>query len=400
MMKLFARIFQGIMWLACHLINWRQPKCFKGENCREEFVKSMVEKNHKNMLLVTDKGISNLGLYVPLKELMEKNGINVFVYDEVAPNPTVKMIEAGLEIYKNNNCDGLVAFGGGSAMDCAKGIGARAVKPHKSVNKMAGLFKILKRIPDLYAVPTTAGTGSETTVAAVITDDETHHKYAINDISLIPRYALLDPTITIGLPPIITATTGMDALVHAVEAYIGKANVRYTRESARKAVKLIFENLEKVYAKPDDLEGRANMLEASYEAGVAFTRAYVGCIHSVSHSISGKYGVAHGYGNAVIMPHVLKYYGHKAWKPLAELADLVGIGNENDGIATKANKFIKEIENMNERMGIPKTIQTAKIKEEDIDEMANNAYKEGFFLYPTPRILNKNELKQIYYTVM
>ena len=179
-------------------------------------------------------------------------------------------------MYVKNGCEGVIAFGGGSAMDCAKVAAARVVKPNQSVRAMRGQLKVHKKLPPLFAVPTTAGTGSETTVAAVVTDPETHEKNAVNDTCLRPKYAVLDPELTVGLPPHITSTTGMDALTHAVEAYIGKSNTKETIAEAEEAVKLIFANLEKAYTDGKDLEARGNMLKGSYLAGRAFTHAYVG----------------------------------------------------------------------------------------------------------------------------
>lgn len=390
--KIYSRIFQKTMHIASYLLNWRQPKLFTS---KDDFVLTMAKLHHKRVLLVTDKGLTKLNLYAPLVEAMDQLGITAIVFDETVPNPTISNIEAGLKIYHDNQCTAILAFGGGSSMDCAKGIGARVARPRKSVAKMQGLFKILHRIPDLFAVPTTAGTGSETTVAAVITDDKTHHKYAINDLSLIPRYALLDATITVGLPPHITSTTGMDALCHAVEAYIGKSNTKYTKKCAVEAVVTIYNNLVHVYNNPTDLVAREKMLQASYLAGVAFTRAYVGNVHALSHALSGQYGTPHGLANAIILPIVLRYYGKSAHKPLAKLADAVGITGNT--IEEKANKMIDSIAQLNKDLDIPSTIPT--IQDADIAHMVDNAYAEAVPLYPVPRILKKSELTELYHII-
>ena len=210
-------------------------------------------------------------------------------------------------------------------MDCAKVAAARVVRPNKPIPKMRGVLKVMRKLPPFFAVPTTAGTGSETTIAAVVTNPATHEKYAINDPVLRPKYAVLDPELTIGLPPHITSTTGMDALTHAVEAYIGHSNTRDTEQKARLAVKLIFANIEKVYQNGKDIDARGQMLLASYYAGVAFTRAYVGYVHAIAHNLGGLYGIAHGLANAIILPYVLEYYGESAHHRLAELADVAGI---------------------------------------------------------------------------
>ena len=253
---------------------------------------------------------------------------------------------------------------------------------------MRGTLTIRKKIPTLYAVPTTAGTGSETTLAAVVSDPETHEKYAIQDPVLRPKYAVLDAELTVGLPPHITSTTGMDALTHAVEAYIGRSNTKGTEEAARKATRMIFDNLETAYTDGKNLTARENMLEASYLAGVAFTRAYVGYVHAIAHNFGGMYGTPHGLANAVIMPYVLDWYGESAYKRLSELADVAGIVTTETTDAEKATLFIRKIREMNRSMNIPEHLD---VKEEDIETIAKRALREGNPLYPVPKIINKTE---------
>lgn len=184
---------------------------------------------------------------------------------------------------------------------------------------MKGILRILRKIPTLIAIPTTAGTGSEVTLAAVITNRAKHHKYALMSFPLIPRYAVLDATLTYSLPPHLTAETGMDALTHAVEAYIGRSSTRETRSLALQAVKLVFDNIELAYADSHDHQARENMLHGAYKAGVAFSKSYVGYIHAVAHSLGGQYGTPHGLANAVIMPYVLEAYGKSCinWESLS-----------------------------------------------------------------------------------
>ncbi|MGI6701215.1 MAG: iron-containing alcohol dehydrogenase [Christensenellales bacterium] len=394
--KAFCRIYQGAFRIVTPLLPWRKPELIEGGiEALPGFIKSL---SVKSVLLVTDKGISSLKLTEPLLKGLKQEGISCTVYDKTVPNPTIDNIEEALNDYKANNCEAIIAFGGGSPMDCAKAIGARVVKPNKPVQKMKGVLKILKKLPPLFAIPTTSGTGSEATLAAVVTNSKTHEKYAINDTSLIPRYAILDPAITVKLPPHITSTTGIDALTHAVEAYIGHSNTKETREMARKAVKLIFDNLKKAYDKGDDLEARKNMQLAAYYAGIAFTRAYVGYVHAVAHTLGGFYGVPHGLANAVILTYFLEEYGDKAWKPLAELNDLIDNSAPEDSLEIKANKFIKAIKDLNKSLNIPDKIDG--IKEEDIPLMAKRASAEGNPLYPVPKEMDKNELERMYYKIM
>ena len=272
-------------------------------------------------------------------------------------------------------------------MDCAKAAAARVAKPRQSIAQMGGTLRVLKRIPTIFAVPTTAGTGSETTIAAVVTDRSTHHKYAIQDLCLIPRYAVLDPELTVGLPPHITSTTGMDALTHAVEAYTNILAPKSTDLLAEKAVKLIFENLELVYKDAQNITARENMLLASFYAGAAFTRACVGNVHAIAHTLGGLYGTPHGLANAVILPYVMEDFGPAVYYKLARLADIVGISGKDD--AEKAKAFIAEIRRMNRDMNIIDKFDF--IEDRDIPQMVQWAMKEANPIYPVPVIWGVDE---------
>ena len=263
---------------------------------------------------------------------------------------------------------------------------------------MKGILKVRRRLPLLIAIPTTAGTGSETTLAAVITDAETRHKYAINDFPLIPKYAVLDPKVTRSLPPFITATTGMDALTHAVEAYIGNSTTPGTRKDALMAVALIFRNLDDAYEDGSNLEARANMLKASYYAGCAFTKSYVGYVHAVAHSLGGEYNVPHGLANAILLPFVLEAYGPAVHQKLSELAVAAGLSDENTPKEESAGRFIDAIKAMKKRFKIDDTI--SNIREEDIPKLAHYADKEANPLYPVPVLMNAKELESFYRLLM
>lgn len=391
-LNVFARCYQAVLWVTVHFIRFKEPEVISGKNVLSK-VPEILTKNDKHaVLVVTDQQLFALGLLKPLFDALDKAKFKYAVYHDVVANPTVDNVEAGLKILKENHCDSIIAVGGGSAMDAAKTIAARAVK-NKPVNKMRGILKVRKKPLFLIATPTTAGTGSETTVCAVIVDKSKGDKYAINDPVLIPRIALLDPTLLVGLPKHISSSTGMDALTHAVEAYIGHANTHKTKIYGVEATKLVFEYLEKSVNEPTNFEYRRQMQIAAFKAGVAFTKAYVGDVHALAHAIGGKYNVPHGLANAIILPKVLKAFGKSAEKKLAKLADAVGIkGHDNH---EKATLFIKEIEDMNARMGIVNTFGNL-IKNEDLDYLVNHAYKEAVPLYPTPRILSRDELKAIY----
>ncbi len=389
--KCYYRMYQTAFKVAMNFLDWSEPQLLEGKGSilkLPEFIKS---KGISKVLVVTDKGLMGLHLLDPMFEKFSQVGIEFVVYDEVQPNPTIPNIEAAREMYIKNGCKGFVAFGGGSPMDCAKAAAARVVKPNQTVRKMRGYLKVLKKLPPFFAVPTTAGTGSETTVAAVVTDPETHEKNAINDICLRPKYAVLDPELTVGLPPHITSTTGMDALTHAVEAYIGRSNTKQTRMQAEKATKLIFDNVEEAYKNGKNYEARENMLKGSYWAGCAFTRAYVGYVHAIAHNLGGLYGTPHGLANAVILPYVLEWYGSSVHSQLAKLADIVGI--EGSSEADKSDKFIAAIRKLNADMNIPTGFDM--IKEEDLPTLIGRALKEGNPGYPVPRIMNYNDMESV-----
>ena len=390
----FYRIYQAVMRLVTGLVKWKDAEIIEGENSILKIPALLTKAGKKKVLLVTDKGITSLGLTAPLLSELEKAGVTCHVYDDTVANPTIDNIEEALKMYKDNGCQAIIAFGGGSPMDCAKGVGARVARPNLTIPQMRGLLKVMKKIPLLIAVPTTAGTGSETTIAAVISNPRTHEKYAVNDFHLVPKYAVLDPLITVGLPPHITATTGMDALTHAVEAYVGRSNTDETRQAARKAVKLIHENLYNAYTDGSDLTARSNMLTAAFYAGIAFTKAYVGYVHAIAHTLGGYYRIPHGLANAVILPYVLDYYGETAYQPLAELADLIGITTGGDSVEVKARKFIAWIRDLNARMNIPTSL--GGIQEADLPGMIHNALREANPLYPVPKILFAEDLRKLY----
>ena len=398
MKKLWYRINQKVLKFFMRFMNWKEPELLEGEGAVLKLPAFIKNKGITKVLVVTDKGLMNLHLLDPMFEELKKQGMEYFVYDGVQPNPTIPNIEECRQLYLDNKCQGIIAFGGGSPMDCAKAAAARVVRPRKSVRKMRGYLKVGKKLPPFFAVPTTAGTGSETTLAAVVTDPTTHEKNAICDPCLRPKYAVLDANLTVGLPPHITSTTGMDALTHAVEAYIGKSNVKSTRKYAEDATKLIHENLEKAYINGKDIEARSNMLKASFYAGQAFTRAFVGYVHAIAHNLGGMYGTPHGLANAVILPCVLEWYCKAAYKPLAKLADLINITKPEMTIEEKGKALIQEIKRMNKAMNIPEKFDF--IKEEDIPTLVKRALKEGNPGYPVPKIMNAKDCEQVIRSIM
>ena len=392
--KVYCRVFQTCFRIAIPILPYRNPEVLSSEKEIADILKS---KKITSVLIVTDESLHKLGLPEKLKQELKAADISYTVYDKTVANPTIANVEEAREQYIENECNAIIGFGGGSSMDCAKAVGARIVKPKQSIPKMKGILKIHKRLPLFIAVPTTAGTGSETTLAAVITDGETRHKFPINDFPLIPHYAVLIPEVTKGLPPFITATTGMDALTHAVEAFIGRSTTKETRGYALEATKLIFENIEKVYQNGNDMEARKNMLYASFLAGKAFSKSYVGYCHAVAHSLGGKYNTPHGLANAVLLPYVLEAYGETIYDKLKKLAVAGGLVTEETEAADAAKRFIRKIRELNASMGIPEKL--SGIRKEDIPALAVHAAKEGNPLYPVPRLMTAKELESFYYTV-
>ena len=393
--KLYCRSFQTVFRIALPFLPYRKPKILGSVKALPEI---LLKRDYNHVLIITDEGIMKLGLTKRLEKVLSENNIKYTIYDKTVANPTTKNVAEAMDLFLSNNCNAIIGFGGGSSMDCAKAVGAKIAKPKQSLAKMKGILKVHKRIPLLIAVPTTAGTGSETTLAAVITDAETRHKYAINDFPLIPRYAILDPKVTLSLPPFITATTGMDALTHAVEAYIGNSTTYGTRMDALKAVELIFENIDTVYTDGKNEEARKKMLHASFYAGCAFTKSYVGYVHAVAHSLGGEYNVPHGLANAVILPLVLEAYGSTIYKKLHKLAIAAGLADKNTPHETAAKAFILAVKEMKKRFEIGDTIES--IREEDIPKLAHYADKEANPLYPVPVLMDAKELETFYYQLM
>ena len=384
--KMYCRIYQAVFKIGMYFIPWGMPETLEGAGAVKQLPRLIKEKGFNKVLVVTDKVLMDLGLPKGMLEAMDAAGIEYVVYDGVQPNPTDRNVNEGLKLFRENGCQAMVAFGGGSPMDCCKGIGAMAVKKGKTVEQLQGLFKVLHRIPTIFAVPTTAGTGSETTVAALITNEKTHHKASMNDTSLMPKYAVLDPELTVGLPPKVTSTTGMDALCHAVECYTNNTyNSKLEKKLAEDAVKLIYDNLYTAYCDGSNLEARQNMQKAAFYAGRAFTRGCVGYVHAIGHTLGGLYGTPHGLAMSVILPHVMRQFGSAAHERLARLAEVCGMTGAND--AEKAEKFISWIEEMKAKMDIPAGLDV--IKDEDVPQIIAWAMKEANPLYPVPVVWDK-----------
>lgn len=393
--KLYCRIYQSVLRIALPFLPYRTPEILASA----DEIGDLLMKNAPGLtLIVTDRGCREAGLLKILTDALDRSGQRYVIFDGVVSNPTTETVENARRIFIENRCSSLIGLGGGSSMDCAKAAGARIARPDRQMGQMRGILKVRKKIPYLISVPTTAGTGSETTLAAVITDAETRHKYAVNDFPLIPSAAVLDPEFTKSLPKKMTACTGMDALTHAVEAYIGRSTTEQTRAWAVKAVQLIFSNLIKAYDDGENMKARSNMMQAAFYAGASFSQSYVGYVHAVAHSLGGRYNIPHGLANAVLLPVVLECYGTVAQRKLHELAVYAGISSPDESDAAGSEKFICAVRAMNRRLGIPQTLPG--IKEKDIPEMARYADMEANPLYPVPVIWGADQLERFYYAVM
>lgn len=423
MNRLFCRIYQGAMKVGMYMLPWHTPEVIEDRADSDRLLEDIKRREVERLLVVMGPNMMKRGLPVPMLEKLRANGIECEVFDRLTSDPTDAQVEEGFRLYNEKNAQGIILFGGGSPMDCGKAIAARIARPDRTIAELQGVLKVRSRrkVPVMWAIPTTSGTGSEATMAAVITDHETHRKKSINDMAIIPHVCVLDAGLTAGLPPDITAYTGMDALCHAVEAYTNNAyNTALEKKMAKDAVKLIYENLEGAYENGSDMEKRRNMQRAAFYAGRAFTRGCVGYVHAIGHAVGGLYGVPHGKTMAILLPHVLKAFGSSAEAKLAELADHCGLSAEygvdhddrtggcacpaygamkgkttNNG---KARLFIEWIENTKRSMDIPDRFDC--IKEEDVETIAKWADAEANPLYPVPKIFDRKQLEDLVRSVM
>jgi len=370
-----------------------KPELIIGAGSIKKLYTLLINEGVRKPLVVTDKGLTAIKIHDDMLKTFKDNDIEYILFDEVLPDPTNGMVEHAKEIFLENKCDCMIGFGGGSPIDCAKVALALIVKPKKIVKDLGRFFIIKKDVPLFIAVPTTAGTGAETSFAGVITDPETHEKYVKSSLKLLPKYAVLDPELTLALPPHITSATGIDALTHAVESYINTVGDKISDKNATDACKIIFKNLVSLYENGNQIEAREEMLRAAHLAGLAMGRAMLGYVHAIAHKLGGLYNIPHGLANAIVLPHALDYYGEKVYKKLSELAIAVGIGSENEPVKSLSEKFIQAIRVMNEKMNIGSSIK--EINDEDIDNIAKAALKEANPTYPVPIILKFADIKEI-----
>ncbi|WNC74249.1 iron-containing alcohol dehydrogenase [Thalassotalea psychrophila] len=379
------------------VLNIPMPTLIEGEGKVTTTTTVLKQLGGSKPLIVTDGMLVKLGIAKHLTDALDAEGMPYVLFDRVTPDPTIPLINEGILVYKNSGCDSIIALGGGSPMDCAKTIGASVVK-NKAPQKLAGTMRVRKELPPLIAIPTTAGTGSEATVVAVVTDPVARKKLTIVDPKLVPNVAIIDPALMLGLPAKITAETGIDALTHAVESYIGKHATELTREYGLEAVKRIFKYLPKAYADGSDIEARREMSVASYKAGVAFTRASIGYVHAIAHQLGGFYHIPHGLANAVILPHVLEFSFDEVFEQYAELAIAAGLATESDTKRDAATKFVNGVKALNKLLNIQTNFP--ELKEDDVVVLADRAVKEAFGAYPVPKQMNQKQCEEIMRSIM
>mgnify|MGYP000097222198 FL=1 len=396
--RLLCRCYHMALRFALFVYPIPRPKCYKSAQL-DSWLAELKQQGIERLLVVTDKTLLTLDIAAPVITALESAGIRTSIYSDILPDPDINEIESGFMLYIQDKCQGIVAIGGGSVIDGAKLIGVRAAKPHKTLTQLRGLFKVMRRLPPLTAVPTTAGTGSETTVAAVVSNRKQQDKFAIADYCLAPKYALLMPELSQGLPPFITATTAMDALTHAIEAFIGINGTQFTNQKALSACKLIFENFPLVLQEPSNIKVRENLLNASFYAGEAFTRTSVGYVHAIAHQLGAKYHVAHGLANAVLLDVVLTEYGETIHDKLARIADYCELGNNK--IDDRSQKAALVIEKIRELRGLANlTTKVDELDATDIPDITTAAMKEAHPDYPVPEFWSSNRFDHVLQQVL
>ena len=376
---------------------------YHGAGAIAEIVNEAKAHDYKKAFVCSDPDLIKFQVSTKVTDLLDQAGLSYEIYSNIKANPTIENVQTGVAAFKKSGADYIIAIGGGSSMDTAKAIGIIIANPEfEDVRSLEGVAPTRKPCVPIIAVPTTAGTAAEVTINYVITDVERKRKFVCVDPHDMPIIAVVDPEMMSSMPKGLTAATGMDALTHAVEGYIGGENTAQTKKDSVEAVQLIHKYLKEAYDHGDNLEARNKMQYASFIAGRAFTRSYVGYVHAIAHTLGGHYGVPHGLANAVILPYVLEAYGKSAHKKLARLADCIGIQGKDD--AEKANAFIQWIRDMNSSMNIPDKIRAKDgsqlIKEEDLADCITKALHEANPLYPCPQIWDRKEVEAIFRKIM
>ncbi|MCI9077498.1 MAG: iron-containing alcohol dehydrogenase [Lachnospiraceae bacterium] len=397
------RAYQYVLTSVMHIIKYNN-KIISAERA-VYYIPEILKKHGASgrVLIITGPHIARTGLFSKITRVFREKGVNYVIFSGTSAEAGIDSIEYARKLYFCHKCCAIVAIGGGSVIDCAKAAAAGIASPGKKISSLEGYQKSRKKIPLLIAVPSTAGTGAETTACAVIKDVATGNKKIIADTNIMPKFAVLDPVMTRGLPSHMVAYSGMDALTHATESYLNKYSFKSAEKDAEMAVKLIAENITKVYYGTGSSISRQKMLEASYLAGRAFLRKSVGYVHAIGHAIGGQYNIAHGMAVAVVLPYVLQWYGKCVYKKLAKLADICGIADENLPESQKAGAYINYIKMLTHKLGIYKDfckiLKKEDITRKDVKNMAKCAIIESNPHYPVPKIMSLKECEYIIYSI-
>lgn len=387
---LLYRGYTNGLKVAAYVLPLPKPTLFSGPGSIHELTEAIADLGFKKLLLVTDEGLVKIGMAEQVAESARTRGLDVALYAEVKPDPTYDQVEGGLNVYLESGCDAILALGGGSAMDCAKVIAAR-VTNKKSIKRLAGLFRVWRTPAPLFVIPTTSGTGSEVTVAAVVSEPDTHHKTPLMDPKLVPLMAALDANLLVGLPAKITADTGIDALTHAIEAYISRNATTETKAYSVAAIKLIFQYLPRAVEKDSDIQARQKMAMASYYAGLAFTKASLGYVHAFAHNLGAKYGLPHGMANGLALLPVLRFSFSEIEPQLTALSGAL-IDAQSEAMPN-AQAFLERLEGLYNEIGIEQT--SSLLKTSDTDELVTLILKEAHWNYPVPKFMNEEECAQL-----
>lgn len=389
---LFYRCLMVLLKLIARTMSIRQPQLLAGPGSSLQLCDAIAAAGVRRLLIVTDSMLARIGLLEPMRQRLTQSGVTVVVYDGVQPDPTIEQIEAGVDLLRRSDSQAVLAIGGGSSIDAAKIISARATNS-KSITQMMGVLKLRKAILPLYAVPTTAGTGSEVTIGAVVSDPARQRKLTVIDPKLVPQMAALDGSLMKGLPPAITAATGMDVLTHAIEAFVSRLATPETDRAALEATRLVMQYLPRAMVNGADEEARQQMAWASYQAGLAITKAGVGYVHAISHNFGGRYHTPHGLANAIVLPYVLEYSRTHCVDRLAKLAQSSGLGSASENRQQLADRLIGHIRAMNRSFGIPAGLKA--LRDADIPQIAAAALQEAHFTYGVPRYMDQARCEQM-----
>ncbi|HII4514711.1 L-threonine dehydrogenase [Clostridium perfringens] len=369
-----------------------------GADCLKDAGDQVGELGFKKALIVTDKVLGQIGIVKKVTDVLDNKNIEYAIYDETKPNPTVKNVNDGLALLKEKECDFVISLGGGSAHDCAKGIALLATNGGE-IKDYEGVDKSKKPQLPMVGINTTAGTGSEMTLFAIITDEERHIKMALVDKHLTPIIAVNDPMLMLAMPKSLTAATGMDALTHAIEAYVSTAATPITDACAEKAIELISNYLVNAVENGEDVEARDMMAYAEYLAGMAFNNASLGYVHAMAHQLGGFYNLPHGVCNAILLPHVQEYNKATSASRLAKIAKIMGGNIEGLTDEQGADLCIDMIKSLSQTIGIPEGLGVLGVKESDFETLATNALNDACSL-TNPRKGNLEEVIAIFKKAM